>query len=217
MAFTLPALPYDYEALEPTIDAETMRLHHTKHHQAYVDKLNEAVSEDPSLEGRSLEEILGRISSLPNKVRNNGGGHWNHSFFWESMKPGGSPPVGQFAAVIEEAFGSLDALKKKFGEAGLAQFGSGWVWLVADREGQLSIATTPNQDNPLMDDAAVKGTPILGNDLWEHAYYLKYNNRRADYLSAWWDVVDWEKVAERLERVGQTRSPSSPEAQLFRR
>ncbi len=204
MAFTLPALPYDYEALEPTIDAETMRLHHTKHHQAYVDKLNEAVSEDPSLEGRSLVEILGRISSLPNKVRNNGGGHWNHSFFWESMKPGGSPPVGQFAAVIEEAFGSLDELKKKFGEAGLAQFGSGWVWLVADREGQLSIATTPNQDNPLMDDAAVKGTPILGNDVWEHAYYLKYNNRRADYLSAWWDVVDWEKVAERFERAGQS-------------
>jgi Fe-Mn family superoxide dismutase len=203
MAFTLPELPYAYDALEPTIDAETMRLHHTKHHQAYVDKLNEAVSEDPSLEGQSLEEILGRISTLPKKARNNGGGHWNHSFFWESMKPGGSPPVGQFAVVIEDEFGSLDEFKKKFGEAGVGQFGSGWVWLVADRDGQLSIATTPNQDNPLMDDAPVKGTPILGNDVWEHAYYLKYNNRRADYLSAWWDVVDWEKVAERFENVGK--------------
>jgi Fe-Mn family superoxide dismutase len=204
MAFTLPELPYACDALEPTIDAETMRLHHTKHHQAYVDKLNEGVSEDPSLEGQSLEEILGRISSLPKKVRNNGGGHWNHSFFWETMKPGGSPPVGRLAVVIEDAFGSLDAFKKQFGEAGVGQFGSGWVWLLADREGQLSIATTPNQDNPLMDDAAVKGTPILGNDLWEHAYYLKYNNRRADYLNAWWDVVDWEKVAERYEGASQS-------------
>jgi len=204
MAFTLPELPYACDALEPTIDAETMRLHHTKHHQAYVDKLNEGVSEDPSLEGQSLEEILRRISSLPKKVRNNGGGHWNHSFFWETMKPGGSPPVGRLAVVIEDAFGSLDAFKKQFGEAGVGQFGSGWVWLLADREGQLSIATTPNQDNPLMDDAAVKGTPILGNDLWEHAYYLKYNNRRADYLNAWWDVVDWEKVAERYEGASQS-------------
>jgi Fe-Mn family superoxide dismutase len=204
MAFTLPELPYAYDSLEPTIDAETMQLHHTKHHQAYVDKLNEAVSEDPSLEGQNLEEILGRISSLPKKVRNNGGGHWNHSFFWETMKPGGTPPVGRLAVVIEDQFGSLDEFKKKFSEAGVGQFGSGWVWLIADRDGQLSIATTPNQDNPLMDDAAVKGTPILGNDLWEHAYYLKYNNRRADYLSAWWDVVDWEKVAERFEGVGQT-------------
>ena len=204
MAFTLPELPYACDALEPTIDAETMRLHHTKHHQAYVDKLNEGVSEDPSLEGQSLEEILRRISSLPKKVRNNGGGHWNHSFFWETMKPGGSPPVGRLAVVIEDAFGSLDAFKKQFGEAGVGQFGSGWVWLLADREGQLSIATTPNQDNPLMDDAAVKGTPILGNDLWEHAYYLKYNNRRADYLNAWWDVVDWEKVAERYEGASKS-------------
>ena len=204
MAFTLPELPYACDALEPTIDAETMRLHHTKHHQAYVDKLNEGVSEDPSLEGQSLEEILGRISSLPKKVRNNGGGHWNHSFFWETMKPGGSPPVGRLAVVIEDAFGSLDAFKKQFGEAGVGQFGSGWVWLLADREGQLSIATTQNQDNPLMDDAAVKGTPILGNDLWEHAYYLKYNNRRVDYLNAWWEVVDWEKVAERYEGASQS-------------
>ncbi len=203
MPFTLPDLPYAYDALEPTIDAETMRLHHTKHHQAYVDKLNEAVAEDPSLEGKNLEEILAQISSLPKKARNNAGGHWNHSFFWETMKPGGTPPVGRLAVVIEDAFGSLDEFKKKFGEAGVGQFGSGWVWLVADQDGQLSITTTPNQDNPLMDDAPVKGTPILGNDLWEHAYYLKYNNRRADYLDAWWGVVDWEKVAERFEGAGK--------------
>ncbi|HEX8532825.1 MAG TPA: superoxide dismutase [Allosphingosinicella sp.] len=204
MAFTLPPLPYAYDALEPTIDAQTMQLHHSKHHQAYVDKLNEGVSEDPSLEGKTLEEILASISSQPKKVRNNGGGHWNHSFFWETMKPGGSAPVGRLAEVIDDAFGSLDALKKKFNEAGVGQFGSGWVWLVADHDGQLSIVATPNQDNPLMDDAPVKGTPILGNDVWEHAYYLKYNNRRADYLNAWWDVVDWEKVAERYEGVGQS-------------
>jgi Fe-Mn family superoxide dismutase len=203
MAFTLPPLPYAYDALEPTIDADTMQLHHTKHHQAYVDKLNEGVSEDPSLQGKSLEEILGSISSQPKKVRNNGGGHWNHSFFWETMKPGGSAPVGRLAEVIDGEFGSLDAFKKKFNEAGVGQFGSGWVWLVADQDGQLSIASTPNQDNPLMDDAPVKGTPILGNDVWEHAYYLKYNNRRADYLNAWWDVVDWEKVAERYEGVSR--------------
>ncbi len=203
MAFTLPELPYAYEALEPVIDAETMRLHHRKHHQAYVDKLNEGVSEDPSLEGRNLEDILAHISGQPKKVRNNGGGHWNHSFFWETMKPGGSPPVGRLAVIIDDAFGSLDGLKKQFKEAGVGQFGSGWVWLLADAEGTLSIATTPNQDNPLMDVAAVKGTPLLGNDLWEHAYYLTYNNRRADYLDAWWDVVDWEKVAERFEAVSQ--------------
>ena len=204
MAFTLPPLPYAYDALEPTIDAETMQLHHSKHHQAYVDKLNEGVSEDPSLEGKSLEEILATISSQPKKVRNNGGGHWNHSFFWETMKPGGSAPVGRLAEVIDGEFGSLDAFKKKFNEAGVGQFGSGWVWLVADRDGQLSIVATPNQDNPLMDDAPLKGTPILGNDVWEHAYYLKYNNRRADYLNAWWDVVDWEKVAERYEGVSRS-------------
>ena len=203
MAFMLPPLPYAYDALEPVIDAETMQLHHTKHHQAYVDKLNEGVSEDPSLQGKSLEEILAGISSQPKKVRNNGGGHWNHSFFWQTMKPGGSALVGRLAEVIDGEFGSLGAFKKKFNDAGVGQFGSGWVWLVADRDSQLSIATTPNQDNPLMDDAPVKGTPILGNDVWEHAYYLKYNNRRADYLNAWWDVVDWEKVAERYEGVSQ--------------
>lgn len=204
MAFTLPDLPYAYDALEPTIDAATMELHHSKHHQAYVGKLNEAVEADPELQGKSLEEILGRISSLSKKVRDNGGGHWNHSFFWETMTDGGSgKPTGRLAEAIDEKFGSFDDFKKTFNEAGVGQFGSGWVWLVADDGGQLSVAATPNQDNPLMDDVSVKGTPIIGNDVWEHAYYLKYNNRRADYLTAWWDVVDWEKAAERFERVAQ--------------
>jgi Fe-Mn family superoxide dismutase len=201
MAFALPNLPYGYDALEPTIDAETMRLHHGKHHQAYVDKLNEGVAEDPRLQGKSLEEILGSISSLPKKVRNNGGGHWNHSFFWETMTPGGSEPSGRLLRAIEDGFGSLDAFKNKFSEAGIGQFGSGWVWLIANADGELAITSTPNQDNPLMDDAPVKGTPILGNDLWEHAYYLKYNNRRPDYLAAWWNVVDWDKAAERFDSV----------------
>jgi Fe-Mn family superoxide dismutase len=204
MAFTLPPLPYAYDALQPTIDEATMTLHHTKHHQAYVDKLNEGVSEDPQLEGKSLEDILGNISAYPAKVRNNGGGHWNHSFFWETMKPGGSAPSGRLAEAIDQAFGSLDAFKTKFGEAGVARFGSGWAWLIASGDGELAITTTQNQDNPLMDVAEARGTPILGNDLWEHAYYLKYNNRRADYLNAWWDVVDWEKVAERYEGASQS-------------
>jgi superoxide dismutase, Fe-Mn family len=199
MAFTLPPLPYAYDALEPTIDKETMTLHHTKHHQAYVDKLNEGVTEDPSLEGKSLEEILGVISSQPKKVRNNGGGHWNHTFFWETMKGGGGQPTGALAEAIQSKFGSFDEFKTKFNEAGVGQFGSGWVWLIANASGELEIVATPNQDNPLMDDAPVKGTPILGNDVWEHAYYLKYNNRRPDYLKAWWDVVNWDKAAERFE------------------
>ena len=199
MAFTLPPLPYAYDALEPTIDAQTMQLHHSKHHQAYVDKLNEGVSEDPSLEGKSLEEILAVISTQPKKVRNNGGGHWNHSFFWETMVGGGSQPSGRLAEAIDAKFGSLDALKAKFNEAGVGQFGSGWAWLIVGQDGELAIVSTPNQDNPLMDDAPVKGTPILGNDVWEHAYYLKYQNRRPEYLAAWWNVVNWEKVAERFE------------------
>jgi Fe-Mn family superoxide dismutase len=204
MAFTLPPLPYAYDALEPTIDAATMTLHHTKHHQAYVDKLNEGVSEDPGLEGKSLEEILAGISGQPKKIRNNGGGHWNHGFFWETMKPGGSRPAGRLAEAIDETFGSFEAFKGKFNEAGVGQFGSGWVWLMMVGEGgDLAITSTPNQDNPLMDDAPVKGTPLLGNDVWEHAYYLKYNNRRPEYLAAWWQVVDWEKVAERYEAVAR--------------
>jgi Fe-Mn family superoxide dismutase len=199
MPFTLPELPYPYDALEPTIDAATMQLHHSKHHQAYVDKLNEGVSEDPSLEGLSLEEVLSRISGQPKKVRNNGGGHWNHSFFWQTMAPGSPRPSGRLAEAIDQAFGSFDAFKAKFNDAGVGQFGSGWVWLIVDQNGDLAVTATPNQDNPLMDDAPVKGRPILGNDVWEHAYYLKYNNRRADYLAAWWDVVNWTKVEERYE------------------
>jgi len=203
MTFTVPDLPYAYDALEPTIDATTMKLHHDKHHQAYVDKLNEAVEADSSLQGQSLEEILSRISSLPKKVRDNGGGHWNHSFFWEIMGPNSAQPDGRLGKAIDQAFGSLEDLKKKFNEAGVGQFGSGWVWLVVDENGKLAVTATPNQDNPLMDDAPVKGTPILGNDVWEHAYYLTYNNRRADYLAAWWNVVNWEKVAERFEEALQ--------------
>ncbi len=198
MAFTLPPLPYGYDALEPTIDAQTMTLHHTKHHQAYVDKLNEGVGEE-GLEGQSLEQILGNISARSKKVRNNGGGHWNHSFFWETMTPGGSQPGGRLLEAINTTFGDFDTFKTKFNEAGVGQFGSGWVWLVAAPGGGLQIVSTPNQDNPLMDDAPVKGTPILGNDVWEHAYYLKYNNRRPEYLGAWWNVVNWDKAGERLE------------------
>ena len=207
MAFTLPDLPYSHDALAPTIDEQTMRLHHGKHHQAYVDKLNEGVGEDPELQGKSLDEILAGISKRSKKVRNNGGGHWNHSFFWETMKPGGGKPTGRLAEAIDQKFGSFDEFKAKFNEAGVNQFGSGWAWLIADSSGQLQIASTPNQDNPLMDDAPVKGRPLLGNDVWEHAYYITYNNRRADYLKAWWDVVNWEKVAERYEAAA-ARSPA---------
>jgi len=203
MPFTLPQLPYGYDALEPTIDAATMQLHHGKHHQAYVDKLNEAVSEDPSLGNLGLEEILARMSGQPKKLRNNAGGHWNHSFFWETMRGGGGRPAGRLAEAIDQSFGSFAAFKTKFNEAGVGQFGSGWVWLMVDASGGLAVTATPNQDNPLMDDASVKGRPILGNDVWEHAYYLKYNNRRADYLAAWWDVVNWDKVAERYEAAAR--------------
>ena len=203
MPFTLPQLPYGYDALEPTIDAATMQLHHGKHHQAYVDKLNEAVSEDPSLGNLGLEEILARMSGQPKKLRNNAGGHWNHSFFWETMRGGGGRPAGRLAEAIDQSFGSFNAFKTKFNEAGVGQFGSGWVWLMVDASGGLAVTATPNQDNPLMDDASEKGRPILGNDVWEHAYYLKYNNRRADYLAAWWDVVNWDKVAERYEAAAR--------------
>ncbi|HEX8258087.1 MAG TPA: superoxide dismutase [Allosphingosinicella sp.] len=204
MPFTLPPLPYGFDALEPTIDAATMQLHHDKHHQAYVDKLNEGIAEDPALEGRSLEDILASISSQLGKVRNNGGGHWNHSFFWETMGPGGTGrPSGRLAEAVDAEFGSFDAFKKKFGDAGVGQFGSGWVWLLVDGSGSLEVTATPNQDNPLMDIVQVQGTPILGNDVWEHAYYLKYNNRRADYLAAWWDVVNWDKVSERYEAAAR--------------
>ena len=199
MAFSVPDLPYDYGALAPTIDEATMKLHHDKHHQAYVDKLNDAVKADSSLEGKDLEDILASISSQPAAVRNNGGGHWNHSFFWETMTPGGGQPSGALAEAIDKTFGSLDAMKEKFNAAGVGQFGSGWVWLVAGEGGALEIVATPNQDNPLMDVVSSNGTPILGNDVWEHAYYLTYNNRRPDYLKAWWDVVSWDKAGERYD------------------
>jgi Fe-Mn family superoxide dismutase len=203
MTYSVPPLPYDYAALEASIDEQTMRLHHDKHHQAYVDNLNKAVDADPSLQGRELEDILSQASSLPKPVRNNGGGHWNHSFFWEIMGPGGGEPQGELRDAISSKWGSLEAFQEQFNAAGVGQFGSGWVWLVATGEGSLEIVATPNQDNPLMDVVEVRGAPILGNDVWEHAYYLRYQNRRADYLKAWWNVVNWDKVSERLASVGR--------------
>jgi len=198
MAFTLPALPYAPNALEPHIDTMTMQIHHDKHHQAYVDNLNKAIAGTPN-EGKSLEEIIAEAGSISPAVRNNGGGHWNHSFFWESLSAdGGGSPSGKLADAINSAFGSLDAFKEKFQNAGMTRFGSGWAWLIL-KDGKLEITSTPNQDNPLMDVAEVKGSPVLGVDVWEHAYYLKYQNRRADYLNAFWNVVDWNKTAERYE------------------
>ncbi|MEY4629545.1 MAG: hypothetical protein RLZZ595_1871, partial [Bacteroidota bacterium] len=181
MPFTLPALPYEHSALEPHIDTLTMQIHHGKHHQAYVDNLNKAIAGTPN-EGKSLEELVAAAGAISPAVRNNGGGHWNHSFFWESLSPnGGGNPDGTLAAAIDAAFGSFDAFKEKFANAGMTRFGSGWAWLLI-KDGKLEISSTPNQDNPLMDVAEVKGAPILGVDVWEHAYYLKYQNRRADYL-----------------------------------
>ncbi len=200
MAYELPALPYAYEALEPTIDAETMHLHHDKHHQAYVTNLNAAVAKHPELEGKSPEDLIKDLNAVPDDirmaVRNNGGGHVNHTQFWETMTPGGSKePTGALLEAINATFGSLDAMKQQFNANGAARFGSGWTWLAQDAGGKLSLLSTPNQDNPMSDGL----TPILGNDVWEHAYYLKYNNRRPDYLAAWWSVVNWDKVAERLK------------------
>lgn len=197
MPFTLPALPFGYDALEPHIDTQTMHIHHGKHHQAYIDNLNKAIAGTPH-ENKSLEELIAQAGAISPAVRNNGGGHWNHSFFWESLAPhAGGNPEGALAAAIDATFGSFDAFKEKFNNAGLTRFGSGWAWLLV-KDGKLEIASTPNQDNPLMDLAEVKGKPILGVDVWEHAYYLKYQNRRAEYLSAFWSVVNWEKVAQRF-------------------
>jgi Fe-Mn family superoxide dismutase len=201
MAFEVAPLPYDYAALEPHIDAATMKLHHDKHHQAYVDNLNKAVDADPNLQGKSLEEILTVAGSAPPVVRNNGGGHWNHSFFWEIMGPGGGEPSGELADAVASKFGSYEGLQEQFNAAGLSRFGSGWVWLIAVPGQGLEVVSTPNQDNPLMDIAEKKGKPILGNDVWEHAYYLNYQNRRADYLKAWWNVVDWERVQQRFAQI----------------
>lgn len=205
MAFTLPALPYSPDALEPHIDKQTMEIHHGKHHQAYVDNLNKAIAGTPH-EGKSLEELVAGAGSISPAVRNNGGGHWNHSFFWEILGPdGGGAPSGELADAISEAFGSLEALQEKLNTAGTTRFGSGWAWLIV-KDGKLEVTSTPNQDNPLMDVAEVKGTPVLGIDVWEHAYYLKYQNKRPDYLKAIWNVIDWKKVAARYEAAVSSKT-----------
>lgn len=196
--FTLPTLPYSFEALEPHIDKMTMEIHHGKHHKAYVDNLNKALVELKST-ADNLEEICKNISIYNSAVRNNAGGHYNHSLFWNLMSPkGGGEPTGKILEVINSNFTSFEEFKKKFNEAGTKRFGSGWAWLVKKSDGTFEITSTPNQDNPLMDVADVKGTPIMGIDVWEHAYYLKYQNKRADYLAAWWNVVNWEEVNRRL-------------------
>jgi Fe-Mn family superoxide dismutase len=195
MAFTLPALPYAPDALEPHIDSQTMQIHHGKHHQAYVDNLNKAVA-GTEHEKKSLEELVANAGKISPAVRNNGGGHWNHSFFWELLSgKGGGKPSGKLADAINETFGSLEALQEKINTAGATRFGSGWAWLIV-KDGKLEVTSTPNQDNPLMDVAEVKGKPILGIDVWEHAYYLKYQNKRPDYLKAIWNVINWKKVEE---------------------
>lgn len=202
MAFTLPALPYAHDALEPHIDAQTMQIHHGKHHQAYVDNLNKAIAGTPH-ENKSLEELVKSAGTISPAVRNNGGGHWNHSFFWEILGPNaGGQPSGSVADAINSAFGSFDAFKEKFNNAGMTRFGSGWAWLIV-KDGKLEVSSTPNQDNPLMDVAEVKGKPILGADVWEHAYYLKYQNKRADYLNAFWNAVNWKKVQEHFDKASK--------------
>ena len=199
MPFSLPPLPYDYTALEPHVDEQTMRIHHDKHHAAYVNNLNAALEGETALQGLSIEQLLRDLSKVPEAkrtaVRNNGGGHYNHTMFWESMAPGGGmAPEGALAAAIEKAFGSFDAFKEQFNTACVGRFGSGWGWLVRSADGGLAIESTPNQDAPLMEGKHA----ILGCDVWEHAYYLKYQNRRPDYLAAWWNVVNWDAVAKRL-------------------
>ncbi len=200
MAYSVPDLPYDYDALSDSIDEDTMHLHHDKHHQAYVDKVNAAL-EGTDWEDKPIEEVLQNLDQIPDDkrtaVRNNGGGHYNHSLFWEWMSPdGGGEPDGDLAEAIDSAFGSFDDFKSKLKDAGVNQFGSGWAWLIHDGSG-LSVVSTPNQDNPISDGK----TPLLGVDVWEHAYYLKYQNKRPDYIDAWWNVVNWDKVAERFDGV----------------
>ena len=199
MAFTLPPLPYAYDALEPHIDEQTMKIHHDKHHQAYVDNLNKAIAGSEN-ENKSLEELIANAGKISPAVRNNGGGHWNHTFFWDVLSKDGGSPSGSLAEAINSAFGSFDEFKTKFNAAGVGRFGSGWVWLIS-RDGKLEITSTPNQDNPLMDVAEVKGTPVLGVDVWEHAYYLKYQNKRPDYLGAIWIVINWQKVQENFDKA----------------
>jgi Fe-Mn family superoxide dismutase len=199
MAFELPKLPYDFNALEPHIDAKTMEIHHGKHHNGYVTNLNNAIA-GTDMEGKSLEDLM-KVAGTNAAVRNNGGGHYNHSLFWTVLSPkGGGSPSGDLAAAINAKFGSLDAFKEEFGKAAATRFGSGWAWLSV-ANGELVVSSTPNQDNPLMDVADVKGTPILGLDVWEHAYYLNYQNRRPDYVAAFWNIVNWEEVAKRYSAV----------------
>jgi Fe-Mn family superoxide dismutase len=198
MEHTLPALSYAFNALEPHIDAQTMQIHHDKHHQAYVDNLNKALAGSTGAD-KTLEELMQNISTYPVAVRNNGGGHYNHSLFWTILGPNsGGQPTGDLATAINGAFGSFDALKEKINTAGTTRFGSGWAWLLVS-DGKLLVSSTPNQDNPLMDVAEVKGLPILGIDVWEHAYYLKYQNRRPEYLTNIWNVINWDAVAERYK------------------
>jgi Fe-Mn family superoxide dismutase len=202
MAHTLPPLPYDKAALEPHIDATTMEIHHDKHHNAYVTNLNKALEGKPDLEALSIDDLVKNLSKVPEDirgaVRNNGGGHWNHTFFWKIMAPNaGGAPTGDLANAINSAFGSFDAFKEAFSKAGVGRFGSGWAWLVK-KDGKLAITSTPNQDNPLMDNS---GTPIIGVDVWEHAYYLKYQNKRPDYIAAWWNVVNWKAAAENYAKA----------------
>jgi superoxide dismutase, Fe-Mn family len=201
MAFTLPALPYAVDALEPHIDKMTMEIHHGKHHAAYVTNLNNAIA-GTDMEKMSIEDICKNISKYPMAVRNNGGGHYNHSLFWEIMSPnGGGTPKGDLANAIDSAFGNFEEFKTKFINAGATRFGSGWSWLIVGADKKLAVVSTPNQDNPLMDIAEVKGTPVLGMDVWEHAYYLKYQNKRPDYMAAFFNVINWEAVAERYKNA----------------
>jgi Fe-Mn family superoxide dismutase len=206
MAHTLPDLPYAFNALEPYVDARTMEIHHDKHHAAYINNLNAAI-QGTEHENKTIEELLAQVSKLSPAVRNNGGGHWNHSLFWEIMGPpsvGGGEPTGDLASKINKNFGSFDEFKKQFAQAAATRFGSGWAWLCVDTDDSLFITSTPNQDNPLMDVAEKKGHPILGLDVWEHAYYLHYQNRRPDYVSAWWNVVNWEEVGRRYRSAVRT-------------
>ena len=203
MAFELPPLPYSEDALEPYIDAKTMGIHHNKHHAGYTNNLNNALEGHPELSSKSVEELLGDLESLPESirtaVRNNGGGYANHSLFWRTMGPGGyDQPSGDLAAAIDEAFGSFDSFKQNFAKAGATRFGSGWAWLCVHPGGKVEVCSSPNQDNPLMPGVGCGGTPILGLDVWEHAYYLKYQNRRPEYIEAFWNVINWDEVGKRF-------------------
>jgi Fe-Mn family superoxide dismutase len=205
MSFSLPDLPYAHNAMEPHIDSKTMEIHHGKHHAGYVSKLNSALESHSDLQNKSLEDLIGQINSLPadikTAVRNNGGGHWNHSFFWNVIGGKGGQPTDAVGDALKSTFGSFDDFKTAFINAGATRFGSGWAWLIVNKAGKLEVCSTPNQDNPLMDVAEVKGQPILGIDVWEHAYYLNYQNRRPDYLNAFFNVINWDAVSEYFKNV----------------